>query len=144
MARPTDYSEEIAIDICSWLIQGKSVASYCKQENTPTVKTIYNWLAAHKEFLQLYAQAKQDSADTLTDESLDIADNVGNAVEIDGEIVRMIDAASVAHARLRIDTRKWYASKLKPKKYGDKIDANLNHTGELINKVVIEFVDAAK
>lgn len=29
--------------------------------------------------------------------------------------------------RLRVDTRKWLASKLKPKKYGDKVD--LTHSG---------------
>jgi hypothetical protein len=27
--------------------------------------------------------------------------------------------------RLRIDTRKWIASKLKPKKYGDKIEQEI-------------------
>ena len=29
---------------------------------------------------------------------------------------------AVQRSRLRIDTRKWYASKLAPKKYGDKLD----------------------
>ncbi|MFN8996423.1 MAG: hypothetical protein ACK5X3_22525, partial [Pseudomonadota bacterium] len=33
-----------------------------------------------------------------------------------------IDPADVNNRRLQIDTRKWLASKLKPKRYGDKLE----------------------
>ena len=36
-----------------------------------------------------------------------------------------IDGPSVSHAKLRIDTRKWAASKLKPKKFGEKIQQEI-------------------
>jgi hypothetical protein len=32
------------------------------------------------------------------------------------------DAVEVAHARNRLDTRKWPASKLAPRKYGDRVE----------------------
>jgi hypothetical protein len=32
------------------------------------------------------------------------------------------DAVEVAHARNRLDTRKWLASKLAPRKYGDRVE----------------------
>lgn len=38
-------------------------------------------------------------------------------------------------ARVEIDARKWFASKFLPKRYGDKIDVNANHSGEI--KIVI-------
>ena len=68
-------------------------------------------------------------ADYMAEESIDIADNQvaqpllvdGIPLEVDGKVVMVKDSVSVNHARLRIDTRKWYASKLKPKKYGDRI-----------------------
>ena len=34
-------------------------------------------------------------------------------------------------ARNRIDARKWYASKIKPSKFGDKIDLNINQTVDI-------------
>jgi hypothetical protein len=33
-----------------------------------------------------------------------------------------IDGGFVARQRLRIDARKWFASKVAPKKYGDKLE----------------------
>ena len=61
---------------------------------------------------------------------LDIADNQvsqpllvnGEPVEIDGKIIETRDGPAVQHAKLRVDTRKWAASKLKPKKYGDRLE----------------------
>jgi hypothetical protein len=34
---------------------------------------------------------------------------------------------AIRRSQLRIDTRKWIASKLKPKKYGDKLDTTTTH-----------------
>lgn len=138
--RPTDYTEELGIDICALIAEGKALATICKSENMPSIRTVYYWLKQKPEFLQLYTRAKEDSADALTDESLEIADNiVGNPVlidgvpmQLDGKVLTVVDAASINHARLRIETRKWYASKLKPKKYGDKIDHEVTGSVTLV------------
>lgn len=39
----------------------------------------------------------------------------------DGMQEVVFDATAVARNRLRVDARKWLASKLAPKKYGDKV-----------------------
>lgn len=39
----------------------------------------------------------------------------------------LFDATAVARNRLRVDARKWLASRMAPKKYGDKIQAE--HSG---------------
>src|SRR5260370_39068708 len=53
--------------------------------------------------------AREERADLLAKEILEIADApCTNQVE-------------VAHARNRLDTRKWLASKLAPRKYGDHV-----------------------
>jgi hypothetical protein len=75
----------------------------------PCEATVFNWLKAFPEFLEQYARAKEECADALADEMLDIADDAAKAASGD----------PIPGARLRIDTRKWIASKLKPKKYGD-------------------------
>lgn len=116
--RPTDYNIDEAVKICAWISQGKSLVSYCRQEGAPSLQAVYNWLAKHSEFVELYATAKSDSADAMSDDMLSIADDVE------------VDQASVAKARLQIDTRKWLSSKLKPKKYGDKIEHE--HKGDMV------------
>ncbi len=57
----------------------------------------------HPEFLEQYARVSELQTDIFIDEIIDIADGTENDVQRD---------------RLRIDSRKWIASKLKPKKYG--------------------------
>ncbi len=85
----------------------------CSADHLPALRTIFNWLSTKEDFLHQYTRAKEESADALTDEMLDIAD--------DGEHIQ--------RSRLRIETRKWLSSKLKPKKYGDKITTE--HAGSL-------------
>lgn len=105
--RPTVFSDDLADDICAKLAEGKSLASICRENNMPSIRSVYGWLRVYPEFLQAYTRAREDQADTMADIMTDIADTA--------------TADTVQQARLRIDTRKWIASKLKPKKYGDKL-----------------------
>ena len=42
------------------------------------------------------------------------------------------------HRRLQVDARKWYASKLAPKKYGEKVETTL--TGSVDHNLTVTFV----
>lgn len=106
MGRPTIYSQELIDTICTRIIEGDSLRKITNDEAMPALSTIVAWLSSHDDFSIQYARAKEDQADTLADEILHISDT----------------ATDPQLGRLRIDTRKWVASKLKPKKYGDKID----------------------
>ena len=71
----------------------------------------------------MYTRAREDRADKLADELVAISDEVEVSARYEGEEVRLsLDAAAVARNRLRVDARKWVASKLKPRVYGDKLD----------------------
>lgn len=122
VGRPTKYTQELADKICEQLALGKSMRTVVKENNDiPAMSTIFLWLRKHKDFSEQYEKAKQEASDALVDEMQAIADNeVVMITREDGSIVP--DSGSVQHARLRIDTRKWIASKLKPKKYGDRVD----------------------
>ena len=150
MGRPTDYTDELSDLICERLANGESMRSICRDDSMPAMTTMFRWLREKEDFRQQYEIAKDESADTLADESIDIADNQveqpllvdGIPLEIDGKVVMIKDAVSVNHARLRIDTRKWYASKLKPKKYGDKIQQELTGAdgGPVKTSIEVSFV----
>lgn len=107
VGRPSEYTEERAGEICQWIVNGKSLVSYCRQ-HAMGIETVYRWLRTHAEFRDRYAQAHEDRADTLADQMLDIADTRGMSME---------DAQM---AKLAVETRKWIASKLRPQKYGER------------------------
>jgi hypothetical protein len=110
-------------EICRRLIEGESMRSICKADGMPDKATVCRWLAADEEFRGQYAAARQMQADALADEILDISDDGSNdwmdRETASGGTIRVIDNEHVQRSRLRVDSRKWLASKLAPKKYGD-------------------------
>lgn len=114
--RPTLYTPELAAEICAHIADGKSMRTICRQDHMPALSSIFLWISTNPEFSEQYAKARDMQADAMAEDMLDIADTPPKMGE------RGIDSADVADKRLRIDTRKWIASKLKPKKYGDKVE----------------------
>lgn len=117
--RPTLYTPELAAEICAHIADGKSMRSICRDEHMPALSSVFLWISNNPEFSEQYARARDMQADAMAEDMLDIADTPPQMGE------RGIDSADVADKRLRIDTRKWIASKLKPKKYGDKLEQEI-------------------
>lgn len=119
------FSQETADIICERIAAGESVRTICADDGMPACSTVFKWLSENEAFSEQYARARETQADTIFDEILEIADNARNDwMERRGED----DAGWVANgehiqrSRLRIDARKWMAGKLRPKKYGDKLE----------------------
>jgi len=86
-------------------------------------QTLWKKLNSSDSILAQYARAKEQQADLLAEEMLEISD----------------DEPDSNRARVKIDTRKWIASKLKPKRYADKLD--MTHSiSDTISKITIERV----
>ena len=126
VGRPTNYNQDIADEICEKLIEGKSLRAISKEDGMPPVSVICRWLVLHKEFAEQYARVKEEQAEIFADEIASIADEKPAEI-IDEKGVSRYDSAAVQWQRLRVDSRKWVASKLKAKKYGDKIE----HSGQV-------------
>jgi len=132
--RPTDYTPELAAQICELLSQGKSLRSVCREDSMPCAASVFLWLRKYPEFSEQYAKAKEESADALVEDILDIADDGSNdwmeQKDKEGALEGWRqNGEALQRSRLRVDTRKWIASKLKAKKYGDKLD--VEHSGKL-------------
>ncbi len=108
IGRPSKYSDELAEKICEKIANGRSLRSICAEDGVPPMKTIYRWLEANEEFRHQYARAREKQADYFAEEIIEIADSAE------------AESAAVSKAKLQIDARKWAASKIAPKKYGDK------------------------
>lgn len=122
--RPSSFTQEMADLICDALAEGYSLRRICKGEGMPNIATVCRWLAGNDEFRKQYAHAREIQADTLFDETLDIADDGSNDTYLDEDGNQRTDHDVIARSRLRVETRKWMAGKLKPKVYGDKVDLN--------------------
>lgn len=125
--RPSTYNTDTADAICARLVEGESLRSICRDEAMPCTVTVFKWLREHPEFASQYARAREEQAETLAAEIVEIADETEVRATTDGEEVRLaLDPTAVARNRLRVDARKWVASKLKPKVYGDKVSAEIS------------------
>lgn len=100
-----EFTQSVADTICEKLADGQSLRSICREDEMPATSTVCKWLSLLPAFAEQYARAREMQADALADEITDIADNIEGDPQRD---------------RLRVDARKWAASKLKPRKYGDK------------------------
>lgn len=144
MARPSDYTLEIAMTICERLVEGESLRAICREDAMPGLSTVFRWLESHEPFREQYARAREMQAEGFADELTEIADDARNdwmerALK-GGETEKVIDSEHITRSRLRVDTRKWIASKLLPKKYGDKLETT--HQGPGGGPIVISNTDA--
>lgn len=146
LGRPTDYTQELADEICAYLAEGMSLRTTCLQDGMPDKSTVFRWLRLYSEFRDQYARAKEEATDAMAEEVVDIADDGRNDwIERQtrtGEIYHIVDNEAVQRSKLRVETRKWLMSKMKPKKYGDKLD--LTSDGKRIEQNAITFVDFSK
>lgn len=125
--RPTTYTEDIAARICVALSEGSSLVAICKADDMPAQSTVYLWLLEHEKFSENYARARAWQGDTLADKS--------------AHILQLLELGSITPdvARAMLDAIKWYAGKLAPKKYGDRVA--LDHGAQDSLQAVLEAVD---
>ncbi len=126
--RPSLYTEALAAEICRRLAEGETLRSVCRDQAMPDKATVLRWLAdkTKVDFRDQYAHARDMQADALFDEALEIADDVSGDWSTDKDGKKVLDHEHIQRSRLRVDTRKWAAGKLAPKRYGDK----MQHTGD--------------
>lgn len=115
------------------------MAAFCTEKGIPYT-TMLTWVNSDPSRSEMYARAREDRADVLADEIVGISDEAEVVAKMQGQqVVLVLDAAAVSRNKLRVDARKWAASKLKPRTYGDKLElgGTVNHqnmTDELLLK----------
>ena len=104
--RPSEFTQAIADEICARVVDSDyGLEQICQADDLPSARTVFRWLAANEAFRQQYARAKEMQGHVQADRGLKDA----------------LTATDASLGRLRFDARKWAASKLAPKVYGDKV-----------------------
>lgn len=126
IGRPAIYTRELATEILSRLADGESLRSVCRSDEMPSRPTVYSWVLDDVDgFSAQYTRAREMQAHALQDDLQEIADDGTNdwmkrndpdneGYDLNGEHVQ--------RSRLRVEARKWSASKILPKTYGDRIN----------------------
>jgi hypothetical protein len=123
--RPSAYTAEVAKEICRRLAEGESLTAICKDAHMPARSTVSLWVVDNREgFSDEYARARDQGLDRMADEVMEIADGASEDVQRD---------------RLRFDARRWYLSKLAPKRYGDKVTQV--HEGGDPDKPIVQRIE---
>jgi hypothetical protein len=104
--------------LCEQISEGKSLSSALKtSEGMPSYQLVMLTLRNNPEFRTMYEKAVESRADRLAEEIIELADQ-----EMPEGLEGPMASAWVQQKRMQVDARKWVASKLKPKTYGDRID----------------------
>lgn len=95
--------------ICDHMSEGGLAQDAIKKLGI-TRQSLHNWTEDDSVLLDMYSRARISQAHALAEDTLALANNVEPTKE------------AVDKARLQVDTRKWFTSKIAAKLYGDKLE----------------------
>jgi hypothetical protein len=108
-----DIPSETLGKVFALLAQGKTIIEICKTKGMPSTATFFRLLEENPQLREDYARARSKQADTFAEMI----------------VTESRTATDAQLGRLRMDALKWAASKIAPKKYGDKVE--VEHAGEV-------------
>lgn len=120
MGRPTTYTPELAAKVCERVATiPVGLNKLCKMfDDMPDPTTIYLWRITHESFSKQYLEAKKFQSEIMVEEIDEMGDHITYYIDDKGQ--ERIDPPSVALVTARANNRKWTASRLAPKIWGDK------------------------
>ena len=98
-----DWKEQFILRISA---DGRSLRSVVEDGDIPGHTYLYGEFERDTAFAEQYARASNERADGIFDEILEIADKTSSDPQ---------------DRRVKIDARKWVLGKMRPKKYGEKV-----------------------
>lgn len=113
MPMPTKYNDEVFNAILDRIMDGESLSQITRNGRDASIpcRAAFNkWISKDKDLAELYGLAMDIRADQLFDEIIEIADDVADKESTE----------TIQRDKLRIDSRKWVASRMRPLKYGDQ------------------------
>lgn len=109
-------TKELFQEVCLELqTSHKGLNTLCKERNS-SASAFYDLADSDKELSEIYTRARERQADYMADLIHEVAFDDGN------DSTPFVGGNYIKRAELKVNSLKWTASKLKPKKYGDKLD----------------------
>jgi hypothetical protein len=118
---------------------GASLIKAINKPGYPTYDSVQKNMRANPEIRRLYEEAIEIRADHLAESLIDISEETPPE-GLDGPQL----SAWINQMKIRIDTRKWTAAKLRPKSWGERVDVSVTHTQISINEALRSAEDRLK
>lgn len=123
------FTIELFDSICEEIATtDKGLSTICKRKDVSTT-AFYNWINDDDILVDKYARARELQAELLADQIIELSSRERISEELitcdneeGGKKVTTRQFDNYNRTRLEIDARKWKASKLAPKKFGEKLD----------------------
>ena len=137
-----EYTEEMGDRICEIVATtAAGISTICEMHpEIPSYETIRLWRYRHPSFSAKFNEAKAKQSELLAESLEDVIKDVNQHHFIDEKGARRVDTGILNQARLLCDTRKWIATKLAPKIYGDtKYVDDLRHDNYKLKQELAEL-----
>jgi hypothetical protein len=126
MGKPSDFDESLLVKILQDIANGKTVKAACEDNDGPDVSTLRRWTYDDTEgFAARFTRARELGIHAMIDECIEISDETSRDTVAGKDGEEVANHEWISRSRLRVDTRKWLASKIVPKIYGDKVQTEL-------------------
>ena len=131
IGRPTSYSPATAELIASRLADGELLTDICKTPGMPARQTVHQWRMRMPAFDDLYLRARAIGMESMSDDTMLIADDDTNDILSDGTP----NPTNVNRARLQVHARHFLMGKLARSTYGERVD--VKHSGQVDHTVTL-------
>lgn len=121
MLHKGDDKEAVFADILTEIADNnRSVADILRDPGFPHMSTFFDWLAKDPSKAEAYTRACEIRAEHF---AKTIEDDYNATPEYTAtRFGEKVDTGWVQMQKLKIDSKKWLAARMSPKKYGDKLD----------------------
>lgn len=134
MSAERERTPELEAEILARLSEGEPLRAILRSDPArfPSKSVFYAWMAGDDDLKARFLKAREEGADAIAEECLEIADDARNDwMERQGKDGQgegfQLNAEHVQRSKLRIHTRLQLLAKWFPQKYGDKV--SMEHTG---------------
>lgn len=127
MGRWSEFDQAVADVICDRMAAGESLRAICREEGMPSESAVRTWAVKDVQgFHAQYTRAREAQMDALAEDILEISDDGSRDYRKDEDGREVPDHDHIARSRLRVDTRKWLMSKIAPKRFGERVSAEIS------------------
>jgi hypothetical protein len=126
MGRPSTYTPELGREIGEAIASSELGLIHLVNANPhwPDRATIFKWRTLHKDFGDIYMRAKEEQCEVVVEYMQEVMSEPHKWEDPETGVCKI----DVPMLRLKMDTMKWHASKLKPKKFGDAVQQAPNNS----------------
>lgn len=124
LGRPHEYTPELGDFICEIVATHTEslprLHERFKDEGFPTDRAVNMWRWRYSDFGNKFNKAKAFQAQLLAEQIIEISDDSTNDYMQYEEGKTVLNTENINRSKLRVDARKYVASKLAPRQYGSR------------------------